>query len=257
MSDKTDNPFDGIFRRVPNWQNMWFYKKTEVLYQMTYVFCKRFLCGYKDRTVDQMVQAARSGKQNIVEGFEDGKTSTEMEFNLLNVARSSIGELRQDYDDYLKSRKLRLWAKGDERYKTMQDFARRHNELSDYEPYFEKWSDEEMANVARTLCYQVDAMMNRYLTNSKDDFIKQGGIKERMYRARTGYREGQDRHLAELEQKVPSLEQQLTASQNETAQWKKKYEDLKQRALKAYNDLKAENERLKEEVEKLKKRQTP
>lgn len=70
-----------IFRRVPKWQELWFYQKTEVLYQMTYVFCERFLPHHGDRTVDQMRQAARSGKQNIVEGSEDGKTSTAMELN--------------------------------------------------------------------------------------------------------------------------------------------------------------------------------
>ena len=86
----------GIFRQVSKWQDLWFYQKAVVLYQMTFVFCERFLPKHGDRTVDQMVQAARSGKQNIVEGSEDGKTSTAMEINLLNVARSSIGELRQD-----------------------------------------------------------------------------------------------------------------------------------------------------------------
>ena len=76
MAKNSDKPFKSIFRQVPKWQDLWFYQKSEVLYQMTYVFCERFLPQYGDRTVDQMVQAARSGKQNIVEGSEDGKTST-------------------------------------------------------------------------------------------------------------------------------------------------------------------------------------
>ena len=101
MEKGSDKPFKSIFRQVPKWQDLWFYQKSEVLYQMTYVFCERFLHQYGNRTVDQMVQAARSGKQNIVEGSEDGKTSTEMELKLLNVARSSIGELRQDYEDFV------------------------------------------------------------------------------------------------------------------------------------------------------------
>ena len=101
MAKDSDKPFKSIFRQVPKWQDLWFYQKTQVLYQMTYVFCERFLPKWGDRTVDQMVQAARAGKQNIVEGTEDGKTSTQMELQLLNVARSSIGELRQDYEDYL------------------------------------------------------------------------------------------------------------------------------------------------------------
>ena len=76
---KKATELESIFRRVPKWQDLWFYQKSEVLYQMTYTFCERFLPKHGDRTVDQMVQAARSGKQNIVEGSEDGKTSTEME----------------------------------------------------------------------------------------------------------------------------------------------------------------------------------
>ncbi len=94
---KPRKPYKSIYKKVTNWKNLWFYQKSEVLYQLTFVFCERFLPAYGDRTVDQMVQTARSGKQNIVEGSEDGKTSTEMEAKLMNVARSSISELRQDY----------------------------------------------------------------------------------------------------------------------------------------------------------------
>ena len=96
-------PTKSIFKQTANWRNLHLYHKSDTLYQLTVVFCRRFLPLYGDRTVDQMVQAARSGKQNIVEGSEDGKTSTEMELKLLNVARASIGELREDYEDYLKS----------------------------------------------------------------------------------------------------------------------------------------------------------
>ena len=246
MAKDSAKPFKSIFRQVPRWQDLWFYQKSEVLYQMTYVFCERFLPQYGDRTVDQMVQAARSGKQNIVEGSEDGKTSTEMELKLLNVARSSIGELRQDYEDFLKSRQLRQWTPEDGRFQPMQDFTKSHNKLSDYEPHFTQWSAEEMANVGLTLCFQVDTMMNKYMESLEKTFVTQGGIKERMHQARTGYREQQDRRLAELEQAVPALQQQLAQAQAEAAEWKAKYEDLKQRALKAYQEQ-------KEEIEKLKK----
>ena len=247
MAKDSAKPFKSIFRQVPRWQDLWFYQKSEVLYQMTYVFCERFLPQYGDRTVDQMVQAARSGKQNIVEGSEDGKTSTEMELKLLNVARSSIGELRQDYEDFLKSRQLRQWTPEDGRFQPMQDFTKSHNKLSDYEPHFTQWSAEEMANVGLTLCFQVDTMMNKYMESLERTFVTQGGIKERMHQARTGYREQQDRRLAELEQAVPVLQQQLAQAQAEAAEWKAKYEDLKQRALKAYNQQKEEIERLKKE----------
>ncbi|MBR5729876.1 MAG: four helix bundle suffix domain-containing protein [Prevotella sp.] len=250
MAKKTVKPFKSIFRQVPKWQDLWFYQKSEVLYQMTYVFCERFLPQYGNRTVDQMVQAARSGKQNIVEGSEDGKTSTEMELKLLNVARSSIGELRQDYEDFIKSRKLHQWTQEDERFQPMQDFTKSHNHLSDYEPFFEKWTAEEMANVGLTLCFQVDTMMNKYMDSLEHTFVTEGGIKERMHQARTGYRQQQDNRLAELEKVVPSLQQQLAQAQAEAAAWKAKYEDLKQRALKAYNQQQEEITRLKEMIER-------
>ena len=238
-----------IFRSVPKWQDLRFYQKSEVLYQMTFVFCERFLPKHGDRTVDQMVQAARSGKQNIVEGSEDGKTSTAMEVNLLNVARSSIGELRQDFDDFLKSRHLPIWTPAEERFQPMQDFTKQHNLLSDYEPYFQQWTAEEMANVGLTLCYQVDAMMNKYLKGIEEIFIKEGGVKERMHKARTDYRRQQDERLAELERTLPQLQQQLTAAQEEAAYWKAAYEDLKQRALKAYYQQQDEIKELKQRLE--------
>jgi len=250
MPKNSDKPFKSIFRKVNKWQDLWFYQKSEVLYQMTYVFCERFLPQYGDRTVDQMVQAARSGKQNIVEGSEDGKTSTEMELKLLNVARSSIGELRQDYEDYLKSRQLRQWTAGDERFQPMQDFTKSHNQLSDYEPFFSKWTAEEMANVALTLCFQVDTMMNKYMESLEHSFVTEGGIKERMHQARTGYRQQQDRRLQELEQAIPALRQQVEQAQTEVAQWKAAYEDLKQRALNAYQQQQEEIARLKKMIEK-------
>ena len=248
MQNNSDKPFKSIFRQVPKWQDLWFYQKSEVLYQMTYVFCERFLPQSGDRTVDQMVQAARSGKQNIVEGSEDGKTSTEMELKLLNVARSSIGELRQDYEDFLKSRQLHQWTPDDERFQPLQDFTKSHNKLGDYETFFEKWSAEEMANVGLTLCFQVDTMMNKYMESLEKTFVTQGGIKERMHQARTGYRQQQDQRLAELEQAVPALQQQLAQAQAEATEWKAKYEDLKQRALNAYQEQKEEIEKLKSKL---------
>ena len=245
MPNDSPKSVKSIFRQVPRWQDLWFYQKSEVLYQLTYVFCNRFLPQYGDRTVDQMVQAARSGKQNIVEGSEDGKTSTRMELELLNVARASIGELRQDYEDFLKSRLLRQWTAADERFQPMQDFTKSHNRLADYEPFFTQWSAEEMANVGLTLCFQIDTMMNKYMESLEHTFVTQGGIKERMHQARTGYRQQQDERLAELELRLPALQQQLEQAQAEAAEWKAKYEDLKQRAINAYNLQKEEIERLK------------
>ena len=200
-----------ILRPQTNWENLYFYQKAVVLYQMTYVFCRRFLPAHGDRTVDQMVQAARSGKQNIVEGFADGVTSTEMELKLLNVARASLKELKEDYVDYLRSRGLALWDAKHPRYDGLLKFCRAHNKLADYEPFFEKWTDEELANCANTLCHMVDKMMATHLKNKESDFTENGGIRERMTAARLGRRQTQNEEIAALKAENASLRREIAA----------------------------------------------
>lgn len=194
-----------ILRGQAVWQNLWFYRKAVVLYQLTVSFTGRFLPKHGDRTVDQMVQAARSGKQNIIEGSADGLTSTELELKLLNVARASIQELQEDYADYLRSRRLTLWTRGHSRFDGMTLFCRRHNNLACYEPYFDVWSDEEMANVGYTLCRMVDKMMTTYLKKLEARFVAEGGIKERMTAARLGYRNDMRRQLELSQQEITRL----------------------------------------------------
>ena len=198
-----------ILKNQTKWEDLYYYRKTVVLYQMTVVFCRRFLPKFGDRTVDQMVQAARSGKQNIVEGLADGVTSTEMELKLLNVARSSIKELKEDYEDYIVSRHLQRWNPGHERYDGMLKFCRQHNSIDDYQAYFEKWSDEEMANITLTLCHMVDRMMTTYEKQLEDTFIKEGGIKERMTAARLGYRTNQREEIARLKQELEQANRRI------------------------------------------------
>lgn len=134
-------PTNQVLRKKANWRTLHFYQKADTLYQLTVVFCKRFLPPYGDRTVDQMIQAARSGKQNIVEGCEDGMTSTEMEIKLINVARSSLQELREDYEDYLHTRHLSIWNVMHPRYDRMLAFCREHNSYDHYEAYVTSLSD--------------------------------------------------------------------------------------------------------------------
>lgn len=210
-----------VLRPANRWKTLLFYQKANTLFQLTVVFCERFLPKYGDRTVDQMIQAARSGKQNIIEGSEDGKTSTEMELKLLNVARSSIGELQEDFVDYIQRKHLPLWDKAHPRYNAMRSFTQKYNRLEDYEPYFSKWNDEEMANIGLTLCHQVDYMMNKYLLSLEKLFVTQGGIKERMYAARTGFRKAQDEEHQRLVAENATLRAQLATAQNEIAQLRK------------------------------------
>ena len=203
-----DNTTPQVLRKQPNWESLYFYQKSNVLYQLTYVFTKRFLVR-GDRTIDQMVQAARSGKQNIVEGSADGVTSTEMELKLLNVARSSIKELKEDYEDYIVSHHLERWRPNNKRYDGMLKFCRQHNRIEDYQDYFEKWTDEEMANIALTLCHMVDKMMTTYQKQLEETFIKEGGIKERMTAARLGYRTNQREEIARLKQELEQANRRI------------------------------------------------
>ena len=188
-----------VLKKAVVWKELYFYRKSDTIYQLTVAFCKRFLPPYGDRTVDQMVQAARSGKQNIVEGSEDGQTSSEMELKLLNVARGSLQELRADYHDYLNTHHLSLWTADSKRQQRLRDFCHSHNDYDAYASLVDKMSDEEMANLLLTLCHQTDKMMCAYIKKLEKRFIKEGGIKERMYAARTGYRQQQDEYLRSLE----------------------------------------------------------
>ena len=203
-----------ILKRQIPWRDSYFYQKSEVLYHLTFTFCKRFLPKYGDRTVDQMIQAARSGKQNIIEGMEDGVASSEMQIKLLNVARASLQELREDYKDYIKSRNLQIWTKEHERYKNMQNFCRNNNKIEQYQPYFEIWNNEEMSNIALTLAYMVDTMLNHYLITLEKDFVSKGGIKERMYKARTNYRQDQDNQIQNLKNTIAEQQKEIDYLRN-------------------------------------------
>lgn len=204
-----------VLRSQTKWAELYFYQKTDVLYQLTFIFTKQHLLQFGDRTVDQMVQAARSGKQNIVEGSEDGVTSMEMEIKLLNVARSSIHELREDYEDYLKSRELLLWDKTHPRYERMLKFCRNHNRWEDYEKLAAKMNAEEMANTALTLCHMVDKMMISYQKKLEKEFVTEGGIKERMTAARLGYRTNQQQEIARLRQELAQAQRRIAELEEE------------------------------------------
>lgn len=250
-----------VLKQQANWDALFFYQKSDVIYQLTFAFCDRFIHLYKDRTRDQVIQAARSCKQNIVEGLADGVTSTEMQLKLLNVARASLKETREDFEDYIKSRHLLFYRKGEDRYDRMLSYCRYHNRLEDYEPFFSKWSDEEMCNCAITLCHMVDKMLMSFLAKLDREFVTEGGIKERMYKARTGYRQKQDERLKQLEEENPRLikqilelkeqleeqKKQLDDALSLATKWQAAYEDLKQRALKAYYEQQAEIEKLKKD----------
>lgn len=178
------------------------YRKSEVVYQGTVAFCRRFLPARGDRTVDQMVQAARSCKQNIAEGSSASGTSKETELKLTNVARATLDELMEDYLDYLKRNGLAKWNAGDERSRYARSFAKEHNDWNDWKELFETRSAETLANLMLTICNQTSYMLGRMIAAQEADFKKHGGVRERMHAARTAARaddfdKGLYSHLAE------------------------------------------------------------
>ena len=207
-----------VLKKAVVWKELYFYRKSDTVYQLTVEFCKRFLPHYGDRTVDQMVQAARSGKQNIVEGSEDGQTSSQMEIHLLNVARSSLQELRSDYQDYLNTHHLATWNAQSDRLKRLRKFCHSNNDYDAYEPLLEKMNDEEMANLLLTLCHQTDKLMCSYIKMLEERFVTEGGIKERMYAARTGYRQQQESYMRALEAENQQLKAENAALRRELAE---------------------------------------
>lgn len=211
-----------VLRKPTVYTELHFYRKSDVLVQLTKAFCARFLPKFGDRTVDQMVQAARSIKQNISEGLTDGQTSLEVEMKLLGIARGSNQELLEDYRDYLKQYNLCDWGRTRNprgavhpRYDRLLEFCRYHNDLEDYEPYFQKWTDEEMANTAICLCHMVDKAMSTFIEGRDKEFVTEGGIRERMTAARLDARGTQKQIIKQQQEEIESLRAQIASLQRE------------------------------------------
>ena len=171
-----------------NYQQLLSYQKAEVVYDITYRFCQRFL-SRGDRTIDQMVQAARSGKQNIAEGSKAAGTSKETEIKLTNVARASLEELLVDYRDFLRVRDLRLWSKDSKEAQFVRKLGNTpHVTYETYRDFCETRPAEVVANIAICLIHQANYLLDRQIRRLEQDFIEEGGIRERMTRARLQYR---------------------------------------------------------------------
>ena len=178
---------EGFLPPQGNYKALIVYQKAECIYDITYYFAHQYLAK-GDRTIDQMVQAARSGKQNIAEGSAASSTSSETEIKLMNVARASFQELLVDYEDYLRVRGLDQWSPEDPHSKHTREVSIKHNDSAFYRNAIETRSAETIANIAITLIHQEDFMLRKLINRLQDDFVKNGGIKERMYQARINYR---------------------------------------------------------------------
>lgn len=165
------------------YQNLIAYRKAIVIYDLTYHFCERFIAS-GDRTKDQMIQAARSGKQNIVEGKAASLTSAETHLKLLGVARASFQELLEDYLDYLRTRKLRLWETNSKEVNTMRKLGLSHDESKFFLELAEKRGDEVIANMAIVLLHQEDVLLRKHIEKQIARFVVDGGFRESLTKAR-------------------------------------------------------------------------
>src|SRR5262245_25720840 len=182
----TNSP--GFIPPTGNYRTLLSYQKAEVIYDLTFRFCQRFL-SKGDRTTDQMIQAARSGKQNIAEGGKAGGTSRETEIKLTNVARASLEELLVDYQDFLRVRDLRLWDKNSKEALFVRKLGHGTRVTYDtYREFCETRPVEVVANIAICLIHQANYLLDQQIRRLEHDFVKEGGIRERMTRARLQYR---------------------------------------------------------------------
>lgn len=175
---------DGFLAKRGNYAALLSFQKAEVIYDLTFQFCHRFL-EKGDRTVDQMIQAARSGKKNILEGSKAALTSKETEIRLTNVARASLEELLDDYRDYLRARNHALWDKNSRQAQYARNLGRKTPQSYElYRPFMETRPPEVLANLLICLIHQANYLLDRQIQRLERDFPREGGIRERMTRAR-------------------------------------------------------------------------
>ncbi|MBE7502714.1 MAG: four helix bundle protein [Verrucomicrobiales bacterium] len=192
----------GGYRKTASFQT------ATTIYDATVWFCEKFLDS-RSRTVDQMVQAARSGRQNIAEGSRAATTSSQSELHLLNVARSSLEELLLDFEDYLRHRHLDQWEPGAPEARAVRAVARRGRgpdqsdrsdrpnltDLTDrerwalYSPWLDHPEPAVRANAIICLIHQANYLLDQQITALERAFIEEGGYREQLAAARLARRE--------------------------------------------------------------------
>jgi four helix bundle suffix protein len=169
------------------------YQKSQIIYDATVRFCDRFIQRHS-RTYDQMVQAARSGNKNIAEGSQVSGTSKEAEIKLTNVARASLEELLGDYQDYLRQRGHIQWQKDSKEALFVRKLgADSGSSYNSYREFIETRPDHVVANILICLIHQANYLLDQLLRRQEHDFLKEGGLRERMTRARLAARANQQK----------------------------------------------------------------
>ena len=188
--DKQYNP-DGFIPKHGGYERLITYQKAEIIFDGTKYFTNKYFQRY-DRTIDQMVQAARSGKQNIVEASMASGTSKETEIKLTNVARASLEELLTDYKDFLRTHKLKIWDKNHSYYPHLTKLLTTKD--ATYETYrkgIESPDPEVSANVMIGLINITSFLLAKQLKTLEKEFLLEGGLRERMSQARIDVRRKQ------------------------------------------------------------------
>jgi four helix bundle suffix protein len=180
-----DKSTEGFIPVHGGYRNLYSYQKAEIIYDGTVYFTNRFFHKY-DRTVSQMVQAARSGKQNIAEGSVASATSKETEIKLTNVARASLEELQIDYEDFLRTKKLPLWDKNHRLVARLRELNKSvpNPTYDTFKKAIEHESPEICANTIITLIQIATYLLKRQIKQLELTFVKEGGLRERMTKAR-------------------------------------------------------------------------
>ncbi len=179
----SSHPSDRLLPPRGDYQTLLSFQKAQIVYDLTYRFAHKFL-SRGDRTIDQMIQSARSGKQNILEGSKAALTSKETEIKLTNVARASLEELLNDYRDYLRVRDLPIWDKHSREAQYVRRFGRNAPQTyEDYREFVETRPPTVVANIALCLIHQTNYLLDQQLRRLEKDFVEHGGMRERMTRA--------------------------------------------------------------------------
>ena len=170
------------------YRSLYAYQKAEVIYDITFYFTQHFLtnceCSRHAKEGSQMLQAARSGKQNIAEGSKASTTSVETEIKLTNVAKASLEELLIDYEDYLRVRNKEQWHIGHPRYDKVRTFASSKEIFELYPSLLPKYDDASLANLCITLINQTTFLLRRLIEKQQEVFLQKGGVREQMSVAR-------------------------------------------------------------------------
>lgn len=184
MKDERDKPKPVLIGPHGGYRELKSYQNAEIVYDATVRFCDRFV-DRRSRTHDQMVQAARSGKQNIAEGSMASGTSKKTELKLVGVARASLEELLLDYQDFLRQRSLALWEKSHPTAQAVRRLVyKTDNSYTTYKNLVESEA-ETAANALVCLIHQTNYLLDRQLRQLEQQFLEEGGFTEKLYRARS------------------------------------------------------------------------